>query len=203
MLFISSYVPLYILLIIKNLLERCTNSGRFDISWKKIKNAHYFDEVNDYAILILVALSLVSMFYLMKITQKRGGEHFYKIIEVEDQTGNVYFNYISIYLLSCLGLTLNSIVDVFVLFFVMILVGYIYVSNHMTYMNPTLQFLGYKVYEGKVNVLSTNENFQTVIISDKKLLISIDSSYVGSGKEDFICLFNRGEEKGESVKKTL
>ncbi len=203
MLFISSYVPLYILLIIKNLLERCTNSGRFDISWTKIKNAHYFDEVNDYAILILVALSLVSMFYLMKITQKRGGEHFYKIIEVEDQTGNVYFNYISIYLLSCLGLTLNSIVDVFVLFFVMILVGYIYVSNHMTYMNPTLQFLGYKVYEGKVNVLSTNENFQTVIISDKKLLISIDSSYVGSGKEDFICLFNRGEEKGESVKKTL
>ena len=203
MLFISSYVPLYILLIIKNVLERCTNSGCFDISWTKIKNAHYFDEVNDYAILILVALSLVSMFYLMKITQKRGGEHFYKIIEVEDQTGNVYFNYISIYLLSCLGLTLNSIVDVFVLFFVMILVGYIYVSNHMTYMNPTLQFLGYKVYEGKVNVLSTNENFQTVIISDKKLLISIDSSYVGSGKEDFICLFNRGEEKGESVKKTL
>ena len=194
MLFISSYVPLYILLIIKNVLERCTNSGCFDISRTKIKNAHYFDEVNDYAILILVALSLVSMFYLMKITPKRGGEHFYKIIEVEGQTGNVYFNYISIYLLSCLGLTLNSIVDVFVLFFVMILVGYIYVSNHMTYMNPTLQFLGYKVYEGKVNALSTNENFQSVIIVDKKLSVNVGTSYVGSGKEDFICLFEQNNE---------
>lgn len=191
MLFISSYVPLYILLIIKNLLERCTDAGRFDISWTKIKNANYFDEVNDYAILILVVLSLLSMFYLMKITKKHGGEHYYEIIEVEDQTGNVYFNYISIYLLSCLGLTLNNIVDVFVLFFVMILVGYIYVSNHMTYMNPTLQFLGYKVYEGKVNALSTNEIFQSVIIVDKKLAVIVGTSYVGSGKEDFICIFEK------------
>ncbi len=58
-----------------------------------------------------------------------------------------------------------------------------------------MQFLGYKVYEGKVTALSTNESFQSVIIVDKKLLVSIDSSYVGSGKEDFICLFNRGEEE--------
>lgn len=195
MLFISSYVPLYILLIIKNLLERCTDAGRFDISWTKIKNANYFDEVNDYAILILVVLSLLSMFYLMKITKKHGGEHYYEIIEVEDQTGNVYFNYISIYLLSCLGLTLNNIVDVFVLFFVMILVGYIYVSNHMTYMNPTLQFLGYKVYEGKVNALSTNEIFQSVIIVDKKLAVIVGTSYVGSGKEDFICIFEKNNEE--------
>ena len=195
MLFISSYVPLYFLLITKNILERCTCAGRFDISWMKIKNAHYFDEVNDYAILVLALLCLFSMIYLLKITKKNGGEHYYKITEVENQTGNMYFNYISIYLLSCLGLTLNSIVDVFVLFFVMVLVGYIYVSNHMTYMNPTLQFLGYKVYEGKVTALSTNEIFQSVIIVDKKLLVSIDSSYVGSGKEDFICLFNRCEEE--------
>ena len=144
MLFISSYIPLYLLLILKNILERCSVEGRINISIEKIKNVKLFDEINDYALVILFLLCIISFFYLKKLIQKKSGNHFYKIIQVEDQTGSVYFNYISVYLLSCLGLTLNSVVDVFVLLFLMGLVGYIYISNHMTYMNPVLQFMGYK-----------------------------------------------------------
>ena len=193
MLFISSYIPLYVLLIIKNILERCTIEGRFSISLAKLKNAHFFDEVNDYAIIVLFLLCIGSYFYLRTITKQDSGTHYYKVKYVEDQTGNVYFNYISVYLLSCLGLSLNSIVDVFTLIFLMVLVGYIYISNHMTYMNPVLQFLGFKIYEGTVISNSTGEQIQSIIISAKESPIIIGESYRGSGKEDFISLTGKYE----------
>ena len=134
----------------------------------------------------LLCLCFVSFLYLKRLTQKTSGTHYYEIIDLENETGNIYFNYISIYLLSCLGLTLNHIVDVFVLFFLMILVGYIYISNHMTYMNPVLQFLGYKIYEGKIKSNSTGEILSSILIVNKKTIIKSGNRCIGSGKEDFI-----------------
>lgn len=188
LLFISSYVPLYVLLVIKNILERCTSGGRFALSISKFETAVFFDEINDYAIMVLLLLIIVSVVYLKMLLKQPEGTHYYSIVDIEDQTGNVYFNYISIYLLSCLGLTLSSIVDVFVLLFLMLIVGYIYISNHMTYMNPLLQLLGYKIYEGTVHSDSTNIDFQSVIIAPKRLALKRDQTYFGSGKEDFIFL---------------
>ena len=63
-LFVSSYIPLYLLLIVKNILERCTEGGRFLSLREKWNKAVWFDEVNDWAICVLTVLSLVSFFYL-------------------------------------------------------------------------------------------------------------------------------------------
>lgn len=194
MLFVSSYIPLYVLLILKNILERCTDEGEITVTLNKVKAAHYFDEVNDYAIIALLLLSIISFLYLRNITNKSGGVHYYNIITIEDQTGNVYFNYISIYLLSCMGLTLNSIVDVFVLIFIMVIVGYIYISNHMTYMNPVLQFLGFKIYEGSIKSESTGRMIHSVIIVNKSIFLKPESTYIGSGKEDFIFIEGKADD---------
>lgn len=186
MLFISSYVPLYFLLITKNILERCTNRGKFIINIEKLKQAVFFNEINDYAIIILSFLIVISILFLKRLIKNEGDTHYYTIIEVEEQTGTVYFNYISIYLLSCLGLTLSNITDVFVLFFLMLIVGFIYISNHMTYMNPLFQLLGYKIYEGNVSSKSTNKSLRSVIIVPKDIELNKDQEYIGTGKEDFI-----------------
>lgn len=195
MLFISSYVPLYVLLILKNILERCTVGGRVDISIQKIKSAHFFDEINDYAIIVLFMLCLSSIVYFVFLAKRRGGSHYYEIIHIEDQTGNIYFNYISVYLLSCLGLSLNNIVDVFVLLFLMILIGYIYISNHMTYMNPLLQIFGYKIYEGEVLSKSTKKTFESVILVKKDVVLAENNTYKGSGKDDFIYIVGKCDDK--------
>ncbi len=189
-LFFSSYIPLYILLIIKNILERCTIRGKIIIPNAKLKEIHLFDEVNDYAIVILALLSIGSLIYLITLKSKKEDTHYYEVVKLEDQTGNIYFNYISLYLLSCLGLTLNRIVDVFVLCFLMLLIGYIYVSNHMTYMNPMLQILGYKIYEGELLSKSTNKKFHSIIIARKKTQILQGNTYKACGKEDFVVVNN-------------
>ena len=116
-LFISSYIPLYILLIGKNILERITDKGRFIDIADKLKNVSLFDEANDYAICIMIVLSVISFFYLKSKIKYTVGRKQYKVKSVVNETSNYYFNYISIYLLSCLGLSLNNIVDCFVFLF--------------------------------------------------------------------------------------
>lgn len=183
-LFISSYIPLYILMILKNILERITDKGRFiNLNDRKII---LFDEINDYALVILAILSIISICYLIRKTKSINGEKYYKIISVQDETSNYYFNYISIYLLSCMGLSLNNIVDVFILFFIMIIVGIIYISNDMTYMNPTLNLLGYKVYHANIKLSSNDLELDSILIVSKKQTIKENIDIIATGNQDFI-----------------
>ncbi len=187
MLFISSYIPLYILMILKNIFERITVGGRFASLSKKINKGTFFDEINDYAIVVLFMLCIGSLIYLIAKVKNTKGEKDYIIKEMTDETSNYYFNYISIYLLSCLGLSLNNITDNFVFVFVMFIVGYIYISNNMIYMNPTLNFLGYKVYDVILDSVNTNDkSLQSIIIISKKVRIKVNDKVKATGKSGFI-----------------
>lgn len=183
-LFISSYIPLYVLLIIKNILERITCGGRFINNFNK--KYVFFNEINDYAILILFILCLTSYVYLRIKTKNIKGEKYSRVISVQNETSNYYFNYISIYLLSCLGLTLNNIVDVFVLLFLMIIVGYIYISNKMTYMNPTLNLMGYNIYNMRVKIESTGQEIDSIVIAKKNIAFKTGTRIKGTIKQDFM-----------------
>lgn len=92
-----------------------------------------------------------------------------------------------VYLLSCIGLSLNSMVDVFVFCFLMILIGYIYVSNQMIYMNPFLQLFHYRIYEGKLFSPSTNKEIKNaIVVCPKSVQIEESKKYWDSAKENFI-----------------
>lgn len=172
LLFISSYIPLYVLMIFKNILERISNNGRFENIMERVLNATLFDEINDFAIVILLMLSISSFMYLKISLSKINCDKKYTVVSIRDETSNCYFNYISIYLLSCLGLTLNSIVDCFVFLFVMIIVGYIYISNNMVYMNPVINFMGYKIFDAEVcSVNTSDKNRMTIIMAPKDLIL--------------------------------
>lgn len=187
MLFVSSYVPLYMLLILKNIFERITDDGRFVNIIQKIKSATWFDEVNDWAVCILALLIVISTVYLWRVLGNGTSPKKYFIKEVSDETANYYFNYISIYLLSCMGLTLNSIVDCFLLLFVMIIVGCIYVSNNMMYMNPVANIMGYKIYNCVLDSVNTSDkNISSILVAPKTIVVRRGENIYASGKQKFI-----------------
>lgn len=187
-LFVSSYIPLYLLLVGKNILERITEKGRFINVSDKIRTVTLFDEVNDYAIMVLLVLSLISFFYLRKKIKSTVGRKKYKVITIVNETSNYYFSYISIYLLSCLGLSLSNIVDCFVFLFLMVIVGFIYISNNMVYMNPVLNFMGYKIYACTLESVNTaDDDVETVLVAPNKINLDIGDEIKGTGKQDFVC----------------
>lgn len=194
MLFVSSYVPLYILLIIKNIFERITDGGRFlDVRYK-IKSAVWFDECNDWAALILLIISGISVIYLLTMLKRNPNLKSYKVVEVSDETGNCYFNYISIYLLSCMGLSLSNILDCVVLVCVMLIVGYIYISNSMEYMNPVAGILGYKVYNCTLDSQNTNDkDIRTVVFAPGNVKIKKGATIRASGKQGFIYISKKNK----------
>ena len=185
-LFISSYIPLYVLLIVKNILERCTEGGKFLDIFGKLESARFFDEINDWAILILALLSLASFVYLWRKLKNTKSEKCYEVQEVRDETSNNYFNYISVYLLSCIGLSLNNIVDVFVLAFLMIIVGYIFITNDLIYLNPMLSMMGYKVYYTKLRAQATLEEIEGIVISKNCVDMDRGRQISGTGKYSLI-----------------
>ena len=192
MLFISSYIPLYILLILKNIFERITEGGRFINITQKFASATWFNEINDWAVCILALAIVISAIYLWRALGKGTSSKKYLIKEVVDETGNYYFNYISIYLLSCMGLTLNSIVDCFVFLFVMIIVGYIYISNNMMYMNPVANIMGYKVYNCILDSVNTNDkDISSIVVAPRLVAVNKGKMIQASGKQGFIYVERR------------
>lgn len=186
-LFISSYIPLYILLILKNFFERTTVEGQWLNIENKIKNAIWFDEINDWAICVLIIATVISALFLWLVIKRKPSTKRYLVLDVSDETSNYYFNYISIYLLSCMGLSLNSIVDCFVFLFLMIVVGYIYISNNMMYMNPVINLMGYKVYNCVLESSHTNEDeIQSIVVVPKNMLIKKGAYILVSGKNGFM-----------------
>lgn len=194
-LFISSYIPLYILMVLKNILERCTNKGRFLNLGYKIKNIALFDEINDWAIVVLSVLTIFSLLYLKNKIRNTYGEVYYKINKVSDETSNNYFNYISVYLLSCLGLSLNNIVDVFIFVFLMILVGYIYITNDMIYLNPTLNMMKYNVYSVELVAEATDTVVSSIVIAKRGIKIKEGKRVKGTKKYELIVLDSKLCEK--------
>jgi hypothetical protein len=187
MLFISSYVPLYALLILKNIFERITNGGHFVNVAQRFKSEIWFDEVNDWAVCVLALLIVVSVVYLKRILRRDASSKKYLIKEVSDETGNYYFNYVSICFLSCIGLSLNSIVDCFVFLFVMIIMGYIYINNNLMYLNPVAYIMGYKVYRCTLDSVNTNDkSFKSIVFAPKKIEVKNGENIYASGKQGFI-----------------
>ncbi len=175
------------LLILKNVFERITDDGRFVNIIQKFKSAKWFDEVNDWAVCVLTFAIVISAIYLWRTLGKVTSPKNYIIKVVSDETGNYYYSYISIYLLSCMGLTLNSIVDCFVFLFVMFIVGYIYISNNMMYMNPVANIMGYKVYNCLLESVNTDDkHISSIVIAPKNINVIENKKIQASGKQGFI-----------------
>ena len=141
-LYLASYVPLYLILIIKNILLKFENRG-----WK-FDNINYFFSVDEFFITILLILTIVSIGYIT-IQVKGINKHHknsYKILKVNNFSSDSILNYISIYILTFIEFDLNSISNIVTLIFIIGLLGIISIRYDDLYINPTLLLWNYKVY---------------------------------------------------------
>lgn len=176
-LFLSSYVPLYILLVGKEIIKR------FEV-WINLENKKiiWFNSFGDWMITIFTIISIgLSIFLIVLIKRStQSGKEPYIIVEVENETDKHFFNYLAVYFLPCIGLSISSISDVFVLMSIMLIIGIIYVSNDLIYINPMLILGKYKVFSAKVKHIDNNDGkiIKKIIISNHPNIDKINGQLI-------------------------
>lgn len=169
LLYLSSYVPLYIVLILKEVITKAMK--QFEILGKvDITQVKWFNHFDDWAIIVLFGLSLLSIFMLRYTldNSKKLVQQDYKILEIENKTADYYFEYVGLYFLPCIGLSIGNPVDCFVMVSIIGILGVVYVSNELMYINPVLTLFGYKVFAVELAAAGTNSDVKIskVIITD-------------------------------------
>ena len=141
-LYLASYVPLYLILIIKNVILKFENRG-----WDFI-NIKFFNSVDDFVMSGLAILTIVSIGYItLQINgMKKYQKNTYKILKVNNFSSDSILNYISIYILTFIEFDLNSVSNIVTLMFIIALLGVISIRYDDLYINPTLLLWNYKVY---------------------------------------------------------
>lgn len=179
--FLSSYIPLYLLLIGKNIVSKISEIDSFDF-----RNIVFFNEVSDFAIIILGSLSVALLIWLKFYIREGTKTNCFKVLDFNNDTDKYYYSYISIYLLPTIGLSISSYADIFVLVSLVIIIGYVYVSNDLVYINPVMGFMGYKVYTMELKSYLTSEvETKYVICSNsvsKMLVKGIDIDITSQNK---------------------
>ncbi|MBT2613852.1 MULTISPECIES: hypothetical protein [unclassified Bacillus (in: firmicutes)] len=147
-LYVSSFFPLYVLLIVDNY--------KYFTSWKKLKDIFLFNNflpsIFSYVLTILIVLSFVSIFITLRISLNEKHQ-FVGIYNTEDNL----LSYVVTYLVPILSIDITKANSLLVNLGLFSLLGFIYVKNSLVYLNPLFLFFKY-------NVFLTEKN--EVLISD-------------------------------------
>ncbi len=134
-LFISAFVPMYILFLINLIVELINNNLSFNI-------------INTVVLISLVVLMLIGLIGLFSIIySKSSKKEEIKVVSTKNLTDQHFLNYFSLFVLLALTFDLSKICFVCVFIAIVIFIGIVYIKNNIFYVNPLLNILGYSFFD--------------------------------------------------------
>lgn len=158
MLYLSSYLPLYFLLFL-NIFFNIDNESKVERNINLYTLARFENlQVSIYAI-ILVTLSCISIYNVFSlIVFKKGNEE----ILIESQfssMGDNIISYIMTYIVPMLSIDPFNLWSLLSNTFLFVIIGVIYISNNLIFLNPVVAILGFKIFkddEGSIVLTKMN-----------------------------------------------
>ena len=135
-LFISSFVPLYILVVVKTIIEIINDNLHFNIT-------------NTILLCLMIVLSIIGCFGVYVAINKRVTIKQVTIIDYTNTTDKHFLGYFSLFVLFALTFDLSKVSMSVVYIIILILIGIVYVRNHLFNINPLLNIIGYSCYNVK------------------------------------------------------
>jgi len=136
-LYVSSFFPLYALLLI--------NNYKYFTSWKKVKDLFIFKSflpsIFIYVLLVLVLLSIAALIIIIRVSLNEKHQ-FVGVVKTEDNL----LNYVVTYLVPILSIDITKANSLLVNLGLFALLGFIYVKNSLVYLNPLFLFFKYNVF---------------------------------------------------------
>lgn len=163
-LFISAFVPMYVLFLINLIVELINENLTFNVT-------------NTCVLIGLVIFSLVGGIGLILIlNSKKERYKTIKVISKKNLTDQHFLNYFSLFVLLALTFDLSKICFVCVFLVILVFIGIVYVKNNIFYVNPLLNILGYSFYD--IVYLDENEQEKEIRIFFKGELDTENTQYL-------------------------
>lgn len=135
-LFLSAFVPLFLLLIIKELIEIINENWSFNF-------------LNTFLIFTLFLLNIWGIISLLKLVNNINNYNgkSIKIISKKNITDQHFLGYFSLFVLFAVSFEIEMYSMAFVFILVVILIAVVYIKNDMYFINPLLNIIGYSFYK--------------------------------------------------------
>ncbi len=131
--YLSSFIPLYFLIIIKELLEIVNGNLTFNITNSIMLSIN----------LLMIVFGIVG--FVLNFKSKNYSE--IEIIDYKNVTCTNFFPYFPLFVLFALAFELQFISMSVVYLLIILMVGIVYVKNELFYVNPFLNIIGFSTYE--------------------------------------------------------
>lgn len=177
--FISSYFPLYVILLI-------LYYDKFN-SIEKIKQILKFkDTTISIFIIALIVFVFISIATCIDLKRTRGNEkHNFRNIE---NTGDTLISYMMTYIVPILSIDLADDKTLIINLILYVLIGFMYIKLNLIYLNPLFLFWGYYIYksENEVVIISNITYGELKGLGDIKLKSSVlgNSIYLVQRKDN-------------------
>ena len=165
-LFVSSFIPLYFLIIVKELMEIINGNLTFNIT-NTIMLAFNF---------LLIVLGIFGVVYNYKAIKFKKIE----IVSYKNITCQNFLPYFPIFVLFAVAFELEFISMALVYVLILIMLGIVYIKNDFYYINPFLNIIGFSTYEVTYKIdgkLVKNQRF-FVFKTNKKLKNEINNYFL-------------------------
>lgn len=132
-LYLSSFIPLYFLVVVKELLEIINGNLSFNITNGVMISLN----------IVLIGLGLFGVFWTMKKEKYES----YEIVSSKNVTRENFLSNFALFVLFALAFELEYISMAVVYLIIICLLGIVYIKNRLFYINPFLNIIGYSIYE--------------------------------------------------------
>ena len=132
LLYISSFIPLYFLIVIKELIEIANGNLTFNVTNTTMISLNF----------LLIICGIVGVLWQIKLPHRK-----ITIIEVKNITRDDFLPYFPLFVLFALAFELQFVSMAVVYVLIIIMLGVVYIKNDLFYINPFLNILGFCTYE--------------------------------------------------------
>ncbi len=135
LLYISAFVPMYILVLLKLIVEIVNQNLTFNI----------LNTLNFITLLLLITAGGVGLVWNIKFSTEESVQ--VQIISKRNITDQHFLGYFSLFVFFAIPLDLSLVSAYCVYVLVLVMIGIVYIDNSLFYINPLLNLLGYKFYD--------------------------------------------------------
>ena len=157
LLYISAFVPMYFLVLVKLLVEIANKNLRFNI----------LNTINLVTLLLLIGSGVFGLFWNIRFSNQKAIK--VTIISVKNITENHFLGYFSLFVFFAIPLDLSLVSAYCVYVLVLVMIGIVYISNSLYYINPLLNLFGYSFYNVEYEEFETKKKGEVKLFCNKKL----------------------------------